>query len=234
METIASSDRCVCNRIPCRQWCSACRFRVLHGVSVGAVVWVGPGVDVVVGVDQFFRAAGGDRVAVGVAQLVGAAGGDRHPGAFGQLAGYGDGGLGVAMPLGGHQPVVERRQLRVGAPASKRMSGQRPSTAVAVGNDPANAVHTSGNAYRANDINRRQDRFASITAPARRITDRRNANCAGVGSVSGVRSNTSLARVRTSASMTSDLLLPTIAPRSRANAARRPCAWCHRHSRQPS
>lgn len=102
METIASSDRCVCNRIPCRQWCSACRFRVLHGVSVGAVVWVGPGVDVVVGVDQFFRAAGGDRVAVGVAQLVGAAGGDRHPGAFGQLAGYGDGGLGVAMPLGGH------------------------------------------------------------------------------------------------------------------------------------
>ncbi len=105
---------------------------------------------------------------------------------------------------------------RVGAPASKRMSGQRPSTAVAVGNDPANAVHTSGNAYRANDINRRQDRFASITAPARRITDRRNANCAGVGSVSGVRSNTSLARVRTSASMTSDLLLPTIAPRSRA------------------
>ncbi len=144
METIASSDRCVCNRIPCRQWCSACRFRVLHGVSVGAVVWVGPGVDVVVGVDQFFRAAGGDRVAVGVAQLVGAAGGDRHPGAFGQLAGYGDGGLGVAMPLGGHQPVVERRQLRVGAPASKRMSGQRPSTAVAVGNDPANAVHTSG------------------------------------------------------------------------------------------
>lgn len=57
METIASSDRCVCNRIPCRQWCSACRFRVLHGVSVGAVVWVGPGVDVVVGVDQFFRAA---------------------------------------------------------------------------------------------------------------------------------------------------------------------------------
>ncbi len=109
-----------------------------------------------------------------------------------------------------------RTVQRVGAPASKRMSGQRPSTAVAVGNDPANAVHTSGNAYRANDINRRQDRFASITAPARRITDRRNANCAGVGSVSGVRSNTSLARVRTSASMTSDLLLPTIAPRSRA------------------
>lgn len=99
METIASSDRCVCNRIPCRQWCSACQFRVLHGVSVGAVVCAGPGVDAVVGVDQFFRAAGGDRVAVGVAQLVGAAGGDRHPGAFGQLAGHGDGGLGVAMPL---------------------------------------------------------------------------------------------------------------------------------------
>ncbi len=113
-------------------------------------------------------------------------------------------------------PHLDHGQPRVGAPASKRMSGQRPSTAVAVGNDPANAVHTSGNAYRANDINRRQDRFASITAPARRITDRRNANCAGVGSVSGVRSNTSLARVRTSASMTSDLLLPTIAPRSRA------------------
>ena len=102
------------------------------------------------------------------------------------------------------------------APANDRMSGQRPSTAVAVANDPAKAIHTSGNAHRANDINRRHDRFASITAAARRITERRNASWAGSGSASGANSKTCPARVRTSASITSDLLLPMIAPRNRA------------------
>jgi len=96
-----------------------------------------------------------------------------------------------------------------------------------VASDPANAVQTSGNAHRARETNRRQQRFASITAEALRVTARRNANSAGEGSTSGGRSKTSSARANTSASITSDLFFPLIAPRSLAECrvptnARRP------------
>jgi hypothetical protein len=56
----------------------------------------------------------------------------------------------------------------------------------------------------------------SITAAPRRVTARRNASCGGVITGIGRNVNTSPARARTSASITSDLFLPTIAPRSRA------------------
>lgn len=107
------------------------------------------------------------------------------------------------------------RLARRAAPSWARC-GQRPSTATAVGSDPLKAFHTSGNAHRASDISRRQYRLPSITAAPRRVQARRNANCAGEHGCNGRRANTSPARASTSASITSDLFLPTIAPRSRA------------------
>ena len=56
---------------------------------------------------------------------------------------------------------VERR-----AAASWARCGQRSSTATAVGNEPRNPFHTSGNAHRASEINRRRYRLPSITAVA--------------------------------------------------------------------
>ena len=106
---------------------------------------------------------------------------------------------------------VERR-----AAASWARCGHRCSTATAVGNEPPNPFHTSGNAHRARLINRRRCRLPSITAVPRRTDPRRNASCAGSTGRSGCRSKTSPARANTSASITSLLCLPLIAPRSRA------------------
>lgn len=44
------------------------------------------------------------------------------------------------------------------APATARRCGQRVRTATAVGQDPANAVHTSGKAHLASEIRRRRTR----------------------------------------------------------------------------
>lgn len=101
------------------------------------------------------------------------------------------------------------------AQASWARCGQRPSTARAVGSEVWKAFHTSGNAHRASDNSRRRYRLASVTAEPRRTHRRRSANSAGLGRRSGVSSNTSPARASTSASMTSVLFLPLIAPRSR-------------------
>ena len=106
---------------------------------------------------------------------------------------------------------VERR-----AAANWARCGQRSSTAIAVGSEPRNRFHTSGNAHQARLINRRRCRLPSITEPPRRTHALRNANCAGSTRGSGCRSNTSPARANTSASITSLLCLPLIAPRSRA------------------
>ena len=102
-------------RVSGRVVLSACHFRLPDGVGVGSGLRAGGGVDAVVGIDEFLGSAGGHRAAVDITQLVGAAGGDRHPGAFSEFSGHCDGGLGVAVPVGGHQPVVERGQLRIGA-----------------------------------------------------------------------------------------------------------------------
>ena len=72
--------------------------------------------------------------------------------------------------------TLERR-----AAANARRSGHRVKTAIAVGHDPTNAVHTSGNAHRANEISRRRARFPSMTSFPRRTTARRSANSAGRG-----------------------------------------------------
>jgi hypothetical protein len=58
--------------------------------------------------------------------------------------------------------------------------------------------------------------LASITTAPRRVHTRRSASCPGAGTRSGLSVNTSPARASTSASITSDLFLPVIAPRSRA------------------
>lgn len=107
--------------------------------------------------------------------------------------------------------TLERR-----AAANARRSGQRVRTAIAVGHDPANAVHTSGNAHRANEISRRRARFPSMTSFPRRTTARRSANSAGRGGSKGDSANTSEASDNTSASITSDFDLPEIAPLNRA------------------
>ncbi|MDQ1721409.1 MAG: hypothetical protein QOI26_1143 [Pseudonocardiales bacterium] len=104
--------------------------------------------------------------------------------------------------------------------------GHRSSTATAVGSDPPKAVHTSGNAHRASDISRRQYRLPSITAAPRRVHARRSASCVGSGGRKVGSGNTSPARASTSASITSDLFLPMIAPRSRAECREPNSANC--------
>jgi hypothetical protein len=61
-----------------------------------------------------------DRLAVGIAQLVRGAACQHGPGPLDQLAGDRDAGLGVAMTLLGHQPVVEPGQLRILPPSRVR------------------------------------------------------------------------------------------------------------------
>lgn len=58
------------------------------------------------------------------------------------------------------------------------------------------------------------------------MTARRTANCDGVTTGIGRSVNTSPARARTSASITSDLFLPTIAPRNRAECREPSSANC--------
>ena len=59
-------------------------------------------------------------------------------------------------------------------------------------------------------------RPGAVTSFPRRVTARRSASCSGLGTRRAVRVNTSVAIASTSASITSDLSLPVIAPRSRA------------------
>ena len=126
-----------------------------------------------------------------------------------------------AGPASGRQvrPPVQHRQSRRQRPARSRST--RPGTPTG----PARSAAAAAGC-------------ASITAAPRRVTARRSASWAGVGSRSGARSNTSPARASTSASITSDLFFPLIAPRSRA-ACRdpsndRPARGRQRHrQRQP-
>ena len=63
--------------------------------------------------DHLLRLEVADRLAVEISELVGGAAGEHGPGPLDQLPGDRDAGLGVAVPVFGHQPVVEPGQLRV-------------------------------------------------------------------------------------------------------------------------
>src|SRR5690606_12935762 len=115
---------------------------------------------------------------------------------------------GCARPPRRSAPRAGRRPAGPGAASG-------PAPPGAGGSEVWKAFHTSGNAHRASDNSRRRYRLAALTAEPRRTHRRRSANSAGLGRRSGVSSNTSPARASTSASMTSVLFLPLIAPRSR-------------------
>jgi len=80
--------------------------------------------------DHLLRLTMANRLAVGVAELVGGAAGQHGPGPLDQLPGNRNAGLGVAMPLLGHQPVVEARELQV-LPANANRSTAGPSLVIA-------------------------------------------------------------------------------------------------------
>lgn len=88
-----------------------------------------------------------------------------------------------AVPTTGGEPLhpgpglVQVRQVL--GDVHRQCVQMEPSTAKAVDSDPANAAQTSGKARRARDSSRRQPRFPSMTAPARRTTAGRSASCPG-------------------------------------------------------
>jgi hypothetical protein len=63
-----------------------------------------------------FRGPFGQRLPLEVAQLIHLSCGEGFPGPFGQFPGNRDGGLGVTVSVFGHEPVIERGQLRVHGP----------------------------------------------------------------------------------------------------------------------
>lgn len=80
---------------------------------------------------------------------------------------------------------------------------------------------------RARPDSARTTRLPLTTAAPRQVTARRSANCPDVMTGISRSANTSPARASTSASITSDLFLPAIAPRSRAEC-REPSAALRR------
>ena len=107
-------------------------------------------------------------------------------------------------------------------PRSRSSVAQRPTRASrASGSGPSRSARpgerrpTSGNAHRANEISRRRARFPSMTSFPRH-DPRGAAPTPPAGEGPGDSANTSGASDNTSASITSDLSLPEIAPLNRA------------------
>jgi hypothetical protein len=111
------------------------------------------GRDGVMGRDEFFRCPFGEWLPLEVPQLIHLSCGEGFPGPFGQFPGDRDSGLGVAVAVFGHEPVIERGQLGIHGPGDaaglveRQPQGCRPFLA----DGPARLVHRPGGPVRRGD-----------------------------------------------------------------------------------